>query len=304
MVQFSNSAGNTIGIHYGFWQSEWAGDAALFANSAKRAASLGFKALELAAFAFYDMSRQEMDRLKAAREETGIEFSYSISFPLEYDISSPDEKIRNNGVKYVRQILENIGYMGGKSLGGITYGAWHGKISDTKQAHWGRSVESVRDIIQVAEDLGITYCFETVNRFENFLINDHHEAIRFAKEVGSPNAKVLLDTFHMNIEEDSMEDAILETGDLLGYFHVGENNRKPPGSGTMLDWDKIFAALIKSGYNGWIVMEPFVMPGGQVGDDIGVYREIMPHLDLDTEAQKALNFVHTQLKNARLFNDF
>ena len=300
MEQNKLLAENTIGIHYGFWQTEWAGGAEVFTNSAKRAASLGFKALELAAFAFYDMSRQEMDKLKAAQEEIGIEFSYSISFPFEYDISSPDATIRKNGMKYVKQILENIGYMGGKALGGITYSAWHAKIIDTKQAHWDRSVECVKEIIKTAEDYGITYCFETVNRFENFLINDHREAIRFAKEVGSPNAKILLDTFHMNVEEDSMEDAILETADLLGYFHVGENNRKPPGTGTLIDWDKVFAALVKAGYEGWVVMEPFVMPGGQVGDDIGVYREIMPHPDLDAEAKKALNFVSDKLKNARL----
>ena len=296
MLQSNKSAVNTIGIHYGFWQSDWAGDAELFINSAKRAASIGFKALELAAFAFYDMSRKEMDKLKAAQEDLGIEFSYSTSLSPEYDISSPDKNIRNNGIKYVKQMLENIGYMGGKALGGITYGTWHGKISDTKQAHWDRSVESVKEIVKVAEDHGITYCFEVVNRFENFLLNDHREAILFTKEVGSPNAKILLDTFHMNIEEDSIEDAILETGNLLGYFHVGENNRKPPGTGTLLDWDKIFAALIKSGYKGWVVMEPFVMPGGQVGADIGVYREIMPHVDLDAEAKKALNFVCDKLK--------
>jgi len=287
---------NKIGTHYGFWETQWEGGAEHFIASAKRAASLGFDVLELAAFAFHDMAKQEMDRLKEAREELGIEFSYSVSLPLEFDISSPDPLIRKNGIEYVRQLLKNIAYMEGRFLGGITYGSWHGKIEDSKQAHWDRAVKSVKETAKTAADYGITYCLETVNRFENFLINDHSEAIRFVKEVGNSNVKVLLDTFHMNVEEDSMEQAIMETGDLLGYFHVGENNRRPPGTGTTLDWDNIFSTLCKIGYDGWIVMEPFIMPGGQIGEDVGVYREVIPNADLDFEAAKARAFIQKKLE--------
>jgi len=287
---------NKIGAHYGYWQSDWAGDADVFIDSAKRVSSIGFDAVELAAFAFYDMPKSEMDKLKAAKDEIGIDFSYSVSLPLEFDISSPDAQIRKDGVKYVKQLLENIHYMGGKSLGGIIYGSWHGILVDSKAAHWDRSAECVKEISKMAEDYGITYCIETVNRFENFLINDHHEAIRFAKQVDSPNVKILLDTFHMNIEEDSMEQAIIDTGDLLGYFHVGENNRRPPGTGEFINWDKVFATLSKIGYKGWIVMEPFVRRGGQIEKDIGIYRDVMPNADLDVEAKKALDFMRSQVQ--------
>jgi D-psicose/D-tagatose/L-ribulose 3-epimerase len=108
--------------------------------------------------------------------------------------------------------------------------------------------------------------------------------------------KVELDTFHMNIEENSFSEAIKETGDLIGHVHIGENNRRPPGTG-MMPWKDIFGALGEINYQGRIVMEPFVLFGGEVGHDVSLWREIMPDADLDFEARKALDFVRKQLSN-------
>ena len=92
-----------------------------------------------------------------------------------------------------------------------------------------------------------------------------------------------------------MARAILETGAWLGHFHVGENNRRPPGMGNAINWDNVFKALHTIGYDGWIVMEPYVMPGGQVGKDIGIFREILPDLNRDSEAKAALGFVRKEM---------
>jgi len=119
------------------------------------------------------------------------------------------------------------------------------------------------------------------------------------KEVGSPNIKVMLDTYHMNIEEDSFAGSIETAGEYLGHFHIGENNRKPPGYGH-IPWNELAVALKGIGYTGGIVMEPFVVPGGQVGRDIRVWRDLRPGLaDLDTEAAKAVNFMRARLAEAR-----
>ena len=99
----------------------------------------------------------------------------------------------------------------------------------------------------------------------------------------------------MNIEEDFAAQAILEAGDKLGHFHIGENNRKPPGYGH-IPWTEIGAALRRINYQGYVVMEPFLMPGGQVGRDIKVFRDLSANLDLDQEARKALLFMRGVLK--------
>ena len=77
----------------------------------------------------------------------------------------------------------------------------------------------------------------------------------------------------MNIEEDSLPDAVRMAGDRLGYMHVGESNRKVPGKGH-LPWDDIGKALRDIGFDGNVVMEPFVTMGGQIGDDIKVWRDL------------------------------
>ena len=86
--------------------------------------------------------------------------------------------------------------------------------------------------------------------------------------------KVMLDTFHMNIEEDSLLNAIRKSGKLLGHFHVGEANRRCPYAGGRVDWAAIGGVLREIGYDKCVVMEPFVRMGGQVGHDVSLRRDL------------------------------
>lgn len=116
--------------------------------------------------------------------------------------------------------------------------------------------------------------------------------------MGSKNIGVLLDTYHMNIEETSIGDAIRLVGDKLTSFHTGENNRTAPGRGH-LDWDEIFSALKEIDYKNRIVCEPFVMQGGEVGRDIKVYRDLLKDPSeekIDAEAKYILEFERNMLR--------
>jgi len=191
-----------------------------------------------------------------------------------------------------------IGEMGGGNLGGIIYGCWPATMPEggsDKRSYFDRSVASMKEAIKVAEDNNVIFNMEVVNRFEQYLMNTCEEAVEYVEAVGSPNAKVMLDTFHMNIEEDSFGQAILRAGDNLGHFHIGENNRMPPGYGH-IPWTEIGAALRKINYQGYVTMEPFLMPGGEVGRDIKVFRDLSEGMDLDDEARKALLFMRGVLK--------
>jgi len=118
--------------------------------------------------------------------------------------------------------------------------------------------------------------------------------VAYVDEVASPGCRILLDTFHMNIEEDSIGGAIRLAGPRLGQLHLGETNRKPPGLGRM-PWGEIRAALDDIHFEGSLVMEPFVLPGGQVARDIGVWRPIIEDPDLDMLAGDAQKFVRGHL---------
>lgn len=144
----------------------------------------------------------------------------------------------------------------------------------------------------IAAENGITLCLEVLNRFEGYLLNTSAEGTAFVKEVEKDNVKVMLDTFHMNIEETSIGDAIRTAGSYLGHFHTGECNRLVPGKGRT-PWREIHDALRDVQYDGAVVMEPFVQMGGKVGSDIKVWREMVPDLSeakLDKDAQEALVF--------------
>jgi len=181
-----------------------------------------------------------------------------------------------------------------RDLIGVTYTYWPNDFSDLdKPGIWARGVESVKTIGKTASELGITMSLEVVNRFETLVLNTAEEAVQFCKEVGDPNVKILLDTFHMNIEEDNIGDAIRTAGDLLGYIHAGESNRKIPGQGH-LPWADIGEALRDIRYEGDVVMEPFVLQGGQVGKDIKVFRDLASAADeakMDADIKSGLEFL-------------
>ncbi len=158
-----------------------------------------------------------------------------------------------------------------------------------KEGDRARGVEGIHDIADFANDLGINLCIEVLNRFENHVLNTAAEGVAFVKDVGKSNVKVMLDTFHMNIEEDSFGDAIRTAGPLLGHFHTGESNRRVPGKGRM-PWHEIGAALREINYTGAVVMEPFVKTGGTIGSDIKVWRDLTEGADsakMDEDAKNS-----------------
>ena len=282
---------NRLGIFMNFWEKNWNADHAKYI---KKAADIGFDILEFQAQPLLEMSKDKMKGLKALADDYGIELTYSLGLDPNYDVSSPDEKVRQGGVDYLKRIVECIGYMDGTLLSGVSYAGWGtpSYIIDDKRPLVENSLKSMRSIIKTAEDNGVTYCVEAVNRFETCIINTAKEALDYIKEVDSPNIGVLLDTYHMNIEESSIGDAIRLVGDKLTSFHTGENNRTCPGRGH-LDWDEIFKALADIKYDKRIISEPFVMSGGEVGRDIKVFRSLIDSTDekrLDEEAAYLLEF--------------
>lgn len=288
---------NPVGIYYAFWEREWEAD---YIHYIKKASKIGFDVLELAAGSIGDMTKaRRLDIAKAAKDE-GIELTYCIGLPKEYDMANEDDAVRANAVEYVKKLLGCVGEMGGKVLGGILYGCWPAVMNQPltdKTAWWDRSVNSVRKAAQTAADEGVLYCLEVVNRFEQFLINTAQEGRRFVDEVGSGQVKLLLDAFHMNIEEDFIGDALRQSAGYIGHFHIGEANRKVPGRGHM-PWDEVVQGLKDAGYTGRIVMEPFIKMGGAVGRDIKVWHDLSDNGDeayMDNEASFALNFMRSKL---------
>lgn len=288
---------NAIGMHYGFWSHNW--DEIQYVPLMEKVARLGFDVCEVASAEFCKYSDETLGELKRRADDLGLTFTYSICLEKEYDLASDDPAVRDNGVRHVTEILRSMPKVGAAILNGVSYAGWqampdHGITLEEKRRKEELALDSMRRLMPVAEDCGVYYCCEVVNRFEQYLLNTAREGIAFVKQLESPNAKVLLDTFHMNIEEDDLVQAILETGELLGHFHVGERNRRPPGSTNSLPWKEMAGALRQIGYQGAVVMEPFALMGGSIPYDIKVWRDLSggaSEAELDRMAGDACAFL-------------
>ncbi|MDR2486078.1 MAG: sugar phosphate isomerase/epimerase [Treponema sp.] len=284
-----------VGIFYAYWVHEWDVDFLPFVDRVKR---LGFDLLELHAAVLAHRDRAYRLKVKEKADKEGILLSYGMGLDKGYDLSSLDEQVRCRGVDHMKKIIKAIGEMGGGLISGTVHSYWPAvfpKDMDGKALMRDQSLKSMRELAPFAEDQGVMLNVEVINRFEQFLLNTCAEAVAYVEEINSPACNILLDTFHMNIEEDSFEEAIRMAGNRLAELHLGEPNRKPPGMGRM-PWGEIKQALDAINFTGPLVMEPFITQGGSIGRAIGVWRELMQNPDLDGLAEQAAAFVKQRLR--------
>jgi D-psicose/D-tagatose/L-ribulose 3-epimerase len=281
------------GIYYAYWERQWGGD---YLKYIKKAAGLGFDILEISCARLADMKEADIQALDRAAKDCGITLTGGYGPKPSENLSSPDPAIVADALNFWERTFAVLQKLNITMVGGGIYSYWpvdytapFDKASDRE-----RSVKNMRLLARKAASYGITLGMEALNRFEGYLINTAEECLAYVKAVGEPNVKVMLDTFHMNIEEDSLPDAIRSAGPYLGHFHTGEANRRPPRKRSRMDWPAIGQALKDIRYRGAVVMEPFVLQGGQVGADIKVWRDISggaSEQKLDEEARSSLRFI-------------
>jgi len=285
-----------FGTLYSYWGNEWNCD---YLETAKKVANIGFDILEIGAGHLLDMSDTELGDLKALSKDLGLTITSNIGPGKDKDVASADAQTRQDGIKFLSDIMTAMDKIDSRALVGVQYTYWPNDFTDLdKSAIWARGVESVKTLGKVAELYNIDMCLEVVNRFETHIMNTCEEAITFCNEVDNKNVKILLDTYHMNMEEDSIPEAIRLAGAMLGHLHVGEGNRKLPGEGS-LPWKEIGKALKDIHFNKGVVMEPFYYAGGAVGRDIHVWRDLSKGAGVDEMNRKiaaSLQFIKKQFE--------
>lgn len=280
------------GIYYAYWVRSWMTDYRDFIRRVKR---LGFDFLEISIIPLEGLQDSALIELKeiAAAEGVGLTAGYGPS--AKHNLGSPDPETIKNSIAFYADVFRKLELMNITKIGGGVYSYWPVDFSKPidKERDWANSVANVRSVGRLALEYGVDFNLEVLNRFEGYLINTAREAVSFVEEVDVPSVKILLDTFHMNIEEDSFTDAIETAGKHLGHVHVGERNRKVPGKGGF-PWFEIGQALHRVGYDMDICMEPFVLPGGEVGRDIRIWHDISrgaTEEQLDRDAAGAVQFL-------------
>src|SRR5690606_28791707 len=139
-------------------------------------------------------------------------------------------------------------------------------------------LENLYEASKRAEELGVTLALEPLNRFETDMVNTVDQAIAMVDELNSPYLKVLLDTFHNNIEEKDIPASIVKLGDRLVHVQAYENDRGTPGTGH-LDWIGIRDALRTIGYEGSLVIETFGAPSKELARAASIWRPLANSAD-------------------------
>ena len=282
------------GIYFAYWTKEWFAD---YKKYMDKVSALGFDVLEISCAALRDVytTKEQLIELREYAKEKNLTLTAGYGPTKAENLCSEDPEAVKRAMTFFKDLLPKLSLMDIKILGGGLYSYWpvDFSLNNDKEGDRARAVKNLKELSKTAEEYDVTLGMEVLNRYEGFILNTCDEAIDFVDEIGSSHVKIMLDTFHMNIEEDNIAAAIRKAGSRLGHLHLGEQNRMVPGKGS-LPWGEIGQALRDIRYEGAAVMEPFVMKGGTIGKEIKVWRDLTDDLSeerLDEDAKGALHFV-------------
>jgi D-psicose/D-tagatose/L-ribulose 3-epimerase len=251
---------------------------------------MGYDGVEIPMFA---PDEKKFAELGKKLDDLGLERTAVTIRGGEDNPISPDPAVRAKGVELTKATLDSCKAAGATHL----VGPYHSAIgvfsgSGPTEDEWKRGVESMQQVAEHAGQVGVTLGVECLNRFEIYLLTCHADSARFVREVNHPNCRAMYDTFHANIEEKSVSEAIRACADVLAHVHISENDRSTPGTGGV-GWDETFDALHEVGYDGWVVVEAFGLALPEIAEATKIWRKMY-----DTEeklARDALAFMKQQV---------
>lgn len=229
-----------------------------------------------------DTSIIDWNLIKAIARDLDLKITVSGAFGMERDISSTEPEYRKLGKQYIIDCIKIAEDVGSPIFGGPVYSAvGKTRIVSEEQKRQERAwcVETLVEIGKIAEDHGVIVGLEPLNRFETDMVNTVDQALSIVEEVSSPHLKIVLDTFHSNIEEKDIPASIRKIGkELLCHVQGNESDRGTPGTGH-LEWEGIRDALIEIGYEGAVVIETFGQPSKELARAACIWRPLANSAD-------------------------
>lgn len=255
-----------------------------------RIAALGFSAVEIP---IEDPALLDAARLRRVASDHGLAIAACGVFGPGRDLTNGDASVRAATLDYIRTCLDFAVATGSPVLCGPLY-AEVGKRrllpDEGRRAEWQLAVDGVRRACEWAGERGLRIAIEPLNRFETDLVHTAADAVRMARETDHPAAGVMLDSFHMTIEESNLEAAVRTAGDLLVHMQVSENQRGIPGTG-LTDWNALARALTAIGYSGMLNIESFTPENRDLAAAVCIWKRHAP--DQDTFAREGLRFLQS-----------
>lgn len=264
-----------IGVNAWVWQSPF--DKAS-CTLIEKAAGMGFDAFTLPV---EEPELIDIATVKSVLAEHPLRLHVSGAYGPDRDLTHEDPTVRQNSLNYMRQSMEICASLGVKIMAGPAYSAVgkRRKIStEQKQREWDLAVTGLTLAGKMAADYGITLAIEPLNRFETDLINTAAQVKQLIGDIDLPSVKIHLDTFHMNIEEENLYDAIVLAGEDLVYVDVSESHRGTPGKGQV-NWVDVAHGLRDIHYRGDCIIESFTPDCITIADAAAIWRPLASSQD-------------------------
>ncbi len=219
--------------------------------------------------------------VKDALHEHGLRPVICGAFGTSRDLTHEDKRFQQTSLDYIRECFDIATALGARFVAGPMYSAV-GKARlvspDQKKIEWEKAVNNLRKVCEMASDQGLEIALEPLNRFETDLINTAEELMQLIEDINHPAAKVLLDGFHMNIEEPDIERAIRLVGEKLIHVQVSENYRGTPGTGQTR-WDAYKRGLEAINYTGAVSIESFTPDVKELAGAVCIWKPLAPSQD-------------------------
>ncbi len=216
--------------------------------------AMGFDGVEVPIF---DVNPENWYTWRKKLDELGLKRIAVTICGADFNQISPDENMRKATLERNKRAVDCALVLGADLLTGPYHSALsHFTGKPATQQEWQWAVENLQELAQYADDLGITLGLEYLNRFESYLVSSADELLKLVEDINHPACKIMFDTFHANIEEKSLGDAIRKLSKHLVHVQVSENDRSTVGKGNV-DWEDVFKALKDINYGGWLSIEAF-----------------------------------------------
>lgn len=214
--------------------------------------------------------------------------------PNGYSLVSEDAETRARSVTRLKDTIKLTADAGASVIAGPLYspvGYLPGRRRTADE--WKRVVDGYQQLGPVLESYSVDLCVEPLNRFETYFLNTTADAVALCDEVGDPRVGMLWDTFHANVEEKHLGEALRLSARHLKHVHTCENDRGIPGTGHVA-WGDVFGALQEIGYDGWLTIESFGFSAGDLSAAASIWRDLA-----DTPEQIAWDGVRFLRAHAR-----
>ncbi len=229
--------------------------------------------------------RKELDRLK-------LKCTATVCVPPDASPISENGNERRKAVNFLKKALGVCEILGTEVIAGpFTAPVGHLVGRPRTDDEWKWAVDSMSKFAGEAQKRKIPLALEAINRFETYFINTTADACRLANEVNNPYFNIMWDTFHANIEEENIVNAMKDAGKQIAHVHVSENHRGIPGDGH-IRFGEVFRALKELKYDGWLTIEAFGSALPELAAATCIWRDLFS--SRDELAQKGLQFIKKQ----------